>query len=134
MTPAEVTHEDVPAIRQRLMREPVGRLPKAKLKRGDHVRLSKVKSIFEKGYTPNWGTEVFRITKVKSTRPITYEIEDLNGVPVKGGFYAQELQKTRYKDIYLVEKVIKRDKDRVFVKWLGFSDAHNSWIKASDIF
>ena len=30
-----------------------------KLKVGDHVRISKDKDIFAKGYTPNWSEDVF---------------------------------------------------------------------------
>ena len=36
---------------------------------GDHVRISKYKNIFAKGYTPNWPEEVFLIKKVKNTVP-----------------------------------------------------------------
>ena len=35
-----------------------------KFKVGDHLRISKYKSIFAKGYTPNWSEEVFVIKKV----------------------------------------------------------------------
>ena len=35
-----------------------------KFKVGDHVRISKYKNIFSKGYTPNWSEEVFVIKKV----------------------------------------------------------------------
>ena len=37
-----------------------------KFKAGDHVRISKYKNIFAKGYTPNWSEKVFVIKKVKS--------------------------------------------------------------------
>ena len=37
---------------------------------GDHVRISKYKSIFTKGYTPNWSEEVFVISKIKNTVPL----------------------------------------------------------------
>ena len=30
---------------------------------GDHVRISKYKNIFAKGYTPNWSEEIFVIKK-----------------------------------------------------------------------
>ena len=50
-----------------------------KFKAGDHVRFSKYKKIFAKGYTPNWSVEVFIIKKVKITVPWTYVINDLNG-------------------------------------------------------
>ena len=38
-----------------------------KFKVGDHVRISKYKSIFAKGYTPNWSEEVFVIKRIKNT-------------------------------------------------------------------
>ena len=53
------------------------RYPKFKV--GDHVRISKYKNIFAKGYTPNWFEEVFVISKVKSTVSWAYAINDLNG-------------------------------------------------------
>ena len=40
-----------------------------KFKVGDHVRISKYKNIFAKGYTPNWSEEVFVISKIKNTLP-----------------------------------------------------------------
>ena len=43
-----------------------------KFKVGDHVRISKYKNIFAKGYTPNWSEEIFVIKKVKNTVPWTY--------------------------------------------------------------
>ena len=43
---------------------------------GDHVRISKYKTIFTKGYTPNWSEEVFVISKIKNTVPWTYLIDD----------------------------------------------------------
>ena len=36
-----------------------------KFKVGDHVRISKYKNIFVKGYTPNWSEEVFVVRKIK---------------------------------------------------------------------
>ena len=42
-----------------------------KFKVGDHVRISKYKNIFAKGYTPNWSEEVFVISKIKNTEEIT---------------------------------------------------------------
>ena len=64
----------------------------SKFKVGDHVRISKYKNIFAKGYTPNWSEEVFVIKKVKNTVPWTYVIKDLNGEEITGTFYGKELQ------------------------------------------
>ena len=42
-----------------------------KFKVGDHVRISKYKTIFAKGYTPNWSEEVFVIKETKNAVPRT---------------------------------------------------------------
>ena len=42
-----------------------------KFKIGDHVRISKYKNIFAKGYSPNWSEEIFIVNKVKNTSPWT---------------------------------------------------------------
>ena len=51
----------------------------SKFKIGYHVRISKYKNIFAKGYAPNWSEEVFVISKIKNTVPWTYVLNDLNG-------------------------------------------------------
>ena len=33
---------------------------------GDHVRISKYKNVFSKGYTVNWAEEVFVVSKIKN--------------------------------------------------------------------
>ena len=58
----------------------------SKFKVGNHVRISKYKNIFAKGYTPNWSEEVFVIKKVKNTVPWIYVINDLNGEEIIGTF------------------------------------------------
>ena len=35
-----------------------------KFKVGDHVRISKFKNIFAKGYKPNWSEEIFVVKKI----------------------------------------------------------------------
>lgn len=104
-----------------------------RFKIGDFVRISKYKHVFEKGYTPNWTTEIFKIVKVQITNPVTYKLDDMNNQPVLGGFYEHELQKTKNPDIFLVEKILRRKADRIFVQWLGLSKEHNSWINKKDI-
>ena len=66
-----------------------------KFKVGDHVRISKYKNIFAKGYTPNWSEEAFVIKKVKNTVPRTYVINDLNDEEIVGTFYEKELQQIK---------------------------------------
>ena len=73
----------------------------------DHVRISKYKNIFAKGYTPNWSKEVFVIKKVINTVPWTYVINDLNGGEIIGIFYKKEQQKNNQHE-FRIEKVIKK--------------------------
>ena len=100
---------------------------------GDIVRISKQKTIFEKGYTPNWTTELFKIFRIKFGYPTVYILKDFNDSEIKGAFYAEELQKVKHNNAYLVEKILKRKGNKVFVKWLGFSNKDNSWVSKADI-
>ena len=86
-----------------------------KFKVGGHVRISKYKNIFAKGYMSNWSEEVFIIKKVKNTIPWTYVINDLNGEEIIGTFYEKELQKTNQKE-FRIEKVIRRKENKLYVK------------------
>ena len=70
-----------------------------KFKVNDHVRISKYKNIFAKGYVPNWSEEFFIVNEIKNTVPWTYTISDLNGEKVIGTFYEKELQKTNQKNL-----------------------------------
>ena len=58
-----------------------------KFKAGDHVRISKYKKNFAKGYTPNWSEEVFVISKIKNTVPWAYVCNDFSGEEITGSFY-----------------------------------------------
>ena len=52
---------------------------KSKFKVGDHVRIFRWKSHFEKGFTAKWTQEIFIVRKVNNTVPVTYELEDGGG-------------------------------------------------------
>ena len=103
-----------------------------KFKAGDHVRISKYKNIFAKGYTPSWSEEVFVIKKVKNAVPWAYIINDLNGEDIIGTFYEKELQKTNQQE-FRVEKVIRRRGDKLYVKSKGYDSSFNSWIDKKDL-
>ena len=99
---------------------------------GDHVRISKCKNIFGKGYSLNWSEEVFVINKIKNTVPWTYVINDLNGEEIIGSFYEKELQKTNQKE-FRIEITLKKKGDKLYVKWKGYDNCFNSWINKKDI-
>ena len=103
-----------------------------KFKVDNHVKISKYKNIFAKGYTPNWSEEVFVVCKIKNTVPQTYIINDLNGEETMGTFYEKELQKTNQQE-FAIENVIKRKGDKLSVKWKGYDNSLNSWIDKKDL-
>ena len=103
-----------------------------KFKVGDHVRISKYRNIFAKGYTPNWSEEVFAVIKIKNTVPWTYVINDLNGEEIIETFYEKELQKTNQKE-FRTEKAIERKGDKLRIKWKGYDNSFKSWIDKKDL-
>ena len=103
-----------------------------KFKVGDHVRISKYKNIFAKGYAPNWLEEIFIVSKVKNTVPWTYTISDQNGEKITGNFYEKELQKTNLKE-FRIENILKRKGDKLYVKWKGYNNFFNSSIDKKDV-
>ena len=106
---------------------------KIKFNVGDNVRISTYKGVFTKGFLPSWSTEIFKIVKINETLPTTYQLQDYTGKPIAGCFYSEEILKTNYPNNYLVEKIIRRKGEQMFVKWLGFDNTHNSWINMRDI-
>ena len=103
-----------------------------KFKVGDHVRISKYKNVFAKGYVPNWSEEVSIVNKIKNTVPWTYTISELNSEQIIGSFYEKDLEKTNQKE-FRIEKVLKRKGDQLYVKWKGYDNSFNSWINKKDL-
>ena len=99
---------------------------------GDHVRIRKKKKTFDKGYTQRWTEEVFKISKIQLTIPMTYKITDYNEEEIQGSFYEEELQKTK-QDIFRIANIINQQENKSLVKWLGYNDSFNSWVYKKDI-
>ena len=102
----------------------------------DRVRISKARKVFQRGYSPNWTEEVFIVHEHYPSNPPTYLLKDLKGEILKGRFYEEEIQKVTKdsKDYWRIEKILKSrrkgtDKE-YFVKWLGYDNRFNSWVKA----
>ena len=107
-----------------------------KFKVNDYVRISKTKDIFEKGYTPNWSKEVFKIVSVSNeVEPFMYQLVDLLNEKIEGKFYETELQKTNLQDYKRIEKIMKKRTlngiKQVYVKYDGYSNKFNEWIDAN---
>lgn len=109
-----------------------------KYKKGDFVRVSKIKKTFEKGYTPRWSKEVFKIIAIDTSQyPLMYELADQQGELVTGKFYEDELQKTDLQNFALIEEVIERKtinrRKMALVKYQGYGSKFNEWIPESQI-
>lgn len=103
-----------------------------KFQKGDTVRISKSKLLFEKGYENNWTRELFIISEIIPRNPPVYKLKDLMNEDIKGTFYAEELQKVVDSGFYPVEKVIRKrkinGKVKYFVKFLGYPEKFNDWV------
>ena len=137
MSPVEASKKkNESKVRSNLYRDLIYDKPgKPKFAIGDEVRISKYKrTVFDKGYTPNWSEEMLVVDRVIPTRPITYSIVDLMGEAIEGTFYEQELQKAK-QETFRIEKVLNRDNKnkKGLVSWSGYPDKFNSWISFKDL-
>jgi hypothetical protein len=121
---------------------------------GDHVRVSVQKTAFSKGYQGNWSLDAYEITEVSPGRPVMYSIAELNGEPVQGRFYEEELKLTKFPRIEIEKEVTVAPKragftaiERVLdaemgeqdgmpmvflkMKWEGLSNAENEALPRS---
>ena len=136
MSPNQVTRENAHELYERLYKKPKT-FKKSKFKLGDIVRITKFKGAFEKGYLPNFTDELFEISQANKSHPPTYRIKDLEGNIIQGIFYEPELVKTTKDTTYRIAEIIKtrirKGSKEHFVRWVGFSNKYNSWVKDSDL-
>lgn len=133
MKPAQVTKRHEKLLLTRIYKNNIKFLRPTDLKVGDSVRISDVSGVFRKGYLPQWSVGIYKITQVARTDPVTFRLSDFYGRSLARSFYREELQKTRYPHVYLVEKVLQKRGSRALVKWLGYDDRFNTWISTHDI-
>ena len=136
MTPEEASKPENSEIVYHTLMSRRGAVPLRKFVHGDTVRISVHKRLFEKGATANWSEEVFEVSDILPTRPITYQLQDLAGEKIKGSFYNEQLQKTD-QSIYRIDKVLRRRKrngvNEALVRWSGYPDKFNQWIPKASI-
>lgn len=142
MRPVDVNFTNAHELWTRLYGHESSVNKKSKFKEGDHVRISKAKKAFEKGYLPNFTNEIFTIDTVKKRKePINYRLTDAKGEEILGKFYKEELSKTTAQEsprrIFKIEKVldkrIRGGKPEYYVKWEGLPLKNATWIRNSDI-
>ena len=126
MNPIDVTYDSYAECNENFNKK------YSKFKVGDHVRISKYKNIFAKGYTPNQSEEMFVVSKIKNAVPWTYAVSDLNGEEITGSFCEKELQKTS-QEKFRIGKVLKIKGDKLYVEWKEYDNRFNSWIDKKDL-
>ena len=84
---------------------------KSDVKIGDKVLISKVKSVFAKGYIPNRTEEIFTVLSInKKDSPTTYKLKDYDNEEIDGSFHRDEIELVTQSETYLVEKIIRSKK------------------------
>ena len=61
----------------------------------DHVRISRDKGVFAKGYVQSWSEEHFVIESRLRRTPNVYVLRDLSGETLQGVFYEEQLQRVK---------------------------------------
>ena len=134
MAPIDVTWKNQKEVWHRLYdKRLTSRKNKKVLKVGDKVRLNKKHRPFKKGYLPGWTEEVFVVSYVRRTPLPAYRLQEWDGTPIKGTFYNEDIQKVNVTDesLFRVERVLKRRKGQVLVRWKGWPAKYDSWIDGS---
>ena len=68
---------------------------------GDKVRITNKKKAFDKGYTQRKTEDVFKISKIQLTIPVTNKITDYNGEEIQGSFLFTNMNFKRRTRTYL---------------------------------
>ena len=123
MAPQDATWDNEEAVWKRLYGPRLKGQKKPQFKVGDRVRLNKIHRTFG----------AFVVHRVVPGPVPTYKIREWDDTPVQDTFYEADLQKVHVSDVFRIEKVLKRQKDRWLVKWKGWPDKYNSWIARGDV-
>ena len=107
-----------------------------KFKKGDRVRLQRQKGTFEKGFRARWTQQVYRVSDVQRTIPITYKVEDLNGRQLPNSYHEPELLKAK-QELFFIEQVLDTKKingrDYSLVRWEGYGSDFDQWIASTEV-
>ena len=104
-----------------------------KFDRGDNVRISVEKTLFEKSFTANWSKEIY-IYKKSISNPPRYNIKSLDEKEYDFYFYIEELQKV-FKEEFPFDsfKVLEETDEKVLVEKLNSKVKNLNWIDKSDL-
>jgi hypothetical protein len=94
--PSDVNINNQEIVFLNLYKNILSKPTKVKFHESDIVQIQKLKTPFDKGFTPNWQNELFKIDKIIHSLPHPrYKVKDFRGENIVGSFYQEELQKVR---------------------------------------
>lgn len=92
LKPISVSKKNEGEVWQRLYAKHLYQIPESqKLRIGQTVRISQNRILFTKESYGLWSKEIFKISKIHPTDPITYSLVDLNNEDLQGTYYFYDL-------------------------------------------
>jgi hypothetical protein len=101
---------------------------------GEYVKIVVDKTLFEKGYTPNWSNEIYLVDIILPSNPPRYKLKTLSDEKLNERFYyKQELQKVNYEEFpFDTFKVIEQNKNKIKVQKLNYPEKEPHWIDKNE--
>ena len=106
---------------------------KIHFKVGDFVRIARLKPKFGRGYDKKTPEAIFKISSVITKFPrVLYELSTWGGEEkIIGNFYQEQLTRVIEQDEFIIEKVLRKKKGKLLVKFLGYLTPE--WVSEKDI-
>jgi hypothetical protein len=137
-TPNSITKKNEKEVRKETYEDKTSIPNKQVYKVGDHVRITKEKSVLAKGYAPNFTNEIFVVRKIlKNRKPATHKLVDLNGEEVEGIFYTEELNRIANRSVFNESfKELSKSEIRGKQLWhlASMKNGKNLWIRDTRLF
>ncbi|MCG8078618.1 MAG: DDE-type integrase/transposase/recombinase [Candidatus Thiodiazotropha taylori] len=115
-------------------------LRRYKFKLGQTVRLSHVRSLFDREYSQKWTGEIFKVkTRFRRDGIPVYTLASWDEESVDGTFYEPEMQAvlvddtTEYYIQAILKKRVRKKRKEVLVRWLHWPKRYDSWIPEEDV-
>ena len=129
-----VKWEDIISLSQKLYKASAKKIHTvgSELSQGQVVRIQAVRHTFSRAIHVRNTYELFKVKSVnKHHLPITYELSELDGDPIKGIFYREEITPVEDQGLYAV-KVLKtrkrKGKTQYLIRYVHFPSSPEKWV------